>query len=74
VSGNRPLPNRVTEPVMGADKRKSHTAKLRCGFSLEKVRPSGFEPLASSSGGMRSIQLSYGRERFTLVNRSTGSE
>ncbi len=33
----------------------------RCGLAFRGVRPSGFEPLASSSGGMRSIQLSYGR-------------
>jgi hypothetical protein len=31
------------------------------------MRPSGFEPLASSSGGMRSIQLSYGRLEMSVT-------
>jgi hypothetical protein len=35
-----------------------------------EVRPSGFEPLASSSGGMRSIQLSYGRVPVNITDRS----
>src|SRR5204862_2562834 len=34
-------------------------AKFRSRF----VRPAGFEPAAYSSGGCRSIQLSYGRVR-----------
>ena len=34
------------------------------------MRPSGFEPLASSSGGMRSIQLSYGRLFDCIHGRS----
>ena len=31
------------------------------------VRPAGFEPAASCSGGKRSIRLSYGRERRDFI-------
>jgi hypothetical protein len=37
------------------------TLSKRRNLLRKLVRPRGFEPLASCSGGKRSIQLSYGR-------------
>jgi hypothetical protein len=42
-------------------------------FRTESLaRPKGFEPLASASGGQRSIQLSYGRIAAAMIRRGTG--
>jgi hypothetical protein len=63
------LAGRRLVPAFGTRPPTTKTATpLNDGVAARyEVRPSGFEPLASSSGGMRSIQLSYGRVLYSPV-------
>jgi hypothetical protein len=51
---------------------RRHRLSVICRSTDQNVaRPTGFEPVAFGSGGRRSIQLSYGREFFSLAHSPT---
>ena len=54
---------RLDDPARGASSASSsdRSRSSRRKYGSELVRPAGFEPATSRSGGERSIQLSYGR-------------
>ncbi len=54
-----PLFRRQCAHVAGEDALRLHGRQV--------VRPAGFEPATSRSGGERSIQLSYGRRLLRIV-------
>lgn len=62
----------IADEIEGVGKSEVREFISSISSFTQMARPRGFEPLTSASGGLRSIQLSYGRIDNMLIFHKTG--